>query len=1086
MKRVGILFVVCALSALFIAAIPAIAKEGAGKDSVLSKRTTNDDTKFICINNLFNMYQNNGGGSYNFFTGNSGLEYPKGTGNTVVFEDGLVWGGRQNGSLKCGGSTYRYGLQAGRILVAGPPGAGAVAADPADAHNRLYAVRRDITPSTPSDVAEEALAEESRMSLRYMSGWSVSYLRERYVRDWNDWPANEGAPFEDVNHDGQYDPAVDIPGFPGADATLWYVSNDLDGQRTRYLYGSDPMGFEMQRTIWAYNQPGALGNTLFVRTVLVNKSGSAIDSMYLGQWADPDLGDAGDDLNGADTSRTLVYVYNGRSTDSYYGKRIPAVGYRYLQTPVVPGASGDTANFMGRRLPGFRNLPLCSANNMFKCCLEISEPSLGIYSGTIGLYNALMGLQTGGGMFIDPSTNLPTSFVDAGDPISRIGWIDGLIHPPGDRRVFMSTGPITFAAGDTQDVVIAVVVSPPGDHIYGIRGLQLYADQVQSVYRNGFVVTTPPPPLVRSGGLDAQIVLDWSEPSLADSLEAFAFGGYRFQGYNVYQAASATGDGAVRRETYDIVDNTGLIVDACIDPVSGTVVERAVQFGQNNGVCRFYATSWDTLTNTKLANYRPYYFAVTAYFYNPAANPKVVETIPRWVTIDPEGVVPGSRYGATVGQSIPADHVSGHCDGDVRAAVVNPLALTGHRYRVSADTGGGQVRWTVTDSTAGQTLLAGRADLNGTISSPVVDGLLILTPGSGMTGMKDYSIPSGTRRWTWAYGADSLKMEGFNGAIGNAYQHWYSGSTVPLTALKNVQIRFGTAWQPWNPDSAITDPNYSFAYRYLRNADQPATKSSFAPYIIHAASGMPYQAFKKSVPFSAWDMESTPPRRLAVGHLENNVAAGLVDGVYFPPWGSEPAPGGDNGTSAGPQEWFFIFDADYSETPDPSLQIDIQSSKTAMMWVGTPALRSNHFLSGDEFDIAAFHPPTPNDVYSFTAPANITGSPELERQDAALINVFPNPYFGLNLNETSKYQRFVTITHLPRKAVIRIWTLGGHLVRTYVKDDDLQTLRWDLLNSDGIMISSGMYLIRIELPELGIVRHLKLAVIVEAQILDHL
>ncbi|HEX9058608.1 MAG TPA: hypothetical protein VF941_00345, partial [Clostridia bacterium] len=46
----------------------------------------------------------------------SGFTYPKGSGKTVVFESGLIWGAKVNGQTRIGGSTYTHGLQPGKIV----------------------------------------------------------------------------------------------------------------------------------------------------------------------------------------------------------------------------------------------------------------------------------------------------------------------------------------------------------------------------------------------------------------------------------------------------------------------------------------------------------------------------------------------------------------------------------------------------------------------------------------------------------------------------------------------------------------------------------------------------------------------------------------------------------------------------------------------------------------------------------------------------------------------------------------------------------------------------------------------------------
>lgn len=60
--------------------------------------------------------------------------------------------------------------------------------------------------------------------------------------------------------------------------------------------------------------------------------------MYVAEWSDPDLGDAGDDLCGCDMNRDLSFIYNGDGFDNYYGDRVPLPGYQLLQRSIVAGA----------------------------------------------------------------------------------------------------------------------------------------------------------------------------------------------------------------------------------------------------------------------------------------------------------------------------------------------------------------------------------------------------------------------------------------------------------------------------------------------------------------------------------------------------------------------------------------------------------------------------------------------------------------------------------------------------------------------------------------------------------------------------
>jgi hypothetical protein len=181
-----------------------------------------------------------------------------------------------------------------------------VAEDPNLPKNRIYRVRPDYRNA---DLSSEVRDE----------GLSASEVRSQYELDWQEWPAQDGAPFKDVDGDGTYNPAVDIPGVSGADQTVWFVANDNNSTNTANLYGAQPLGVECQFTTWGYAQEGSLGNMIFKSYLLINKSTTTFDSMYIAQWVDPDVGNYTDDLVGCDTSLSLGYAYNGYITDATYG-----------------------------------------------------------------------------------------------------------------------------------------------------------------------------------------------------------------------------------------------------------------------------------------------------------------------------------------------------------------------------------------------------------------------------------------------------------------------------------------------------------------------------------------------------------------------------------------------------------------------------------------------------------------------------------------------------------------------------------------------------------------------------------------------
>jgi len=100
-----------------------------------------------------------------------------------------------------------------------------------------------------------------------------------------------------------------------------------------------------------------------------------------------------------------------------------------------------------------------------------------------------------------------------------------------------------------------------------------------------------------------------------------------------------------------------------------------------------------------------------------------------------------------------------------------------------------------------------------------------------------------------------------------------------------------------------------------------------------------------------------------------------------------------------------------------------------------------------------------------------------------MINVVPNPYYGYSAYETTQFTNIVKITNLPPKCDVTIYSLDGKFIRQYNRDEvgipvnaphrgieEMQispALEWDLKNSKGIPVASGVYLIHVSAEGLG-------------------
>lgn len=83
------------------------------------------------------------------------------------------------------------------------------------------------------------------------------------------------------------------------------------------------------------------------------------------------------------------------------------------------------------------------------------------------------------------------------------------------------------------------------------------------------------------------------------------------------------------------------------------------------------------------------------------------------------------------------------------------------------------------------------------------------------------------------------------------------------------------------------------------------------------------------------------------------------------------------------------------------------------------------------------------------------------------IQVVPNPYFGYSDYETSLIDDRIKITNLTPTCTISIYNMSGKLVRSIKKDNALTSEDWDLKNENGIRIASGVYIIHVDVPNIG-------------------
>ena len=105
--------------------------------------------------------------------------------------------------------------------------------------------------------------------------------------------------------------------------------------------------------------------------------------------------------------------------------------------------------------------------------------------------------------------------------------------------------------------------------------------------------------------------------------------------------------------------------------------------------------------------------------------------------------------------------------------------------------------------------------------------------------------------------------------------------------------------------------------------------------------------------------------------------------------------------------------------------------------------------------------------WNMSSVATELGSRDRLAEALDLINVVPNPYYAYSEYERNRLDTRVKITNLPERCTVKIYSVNGKLVRTFKKDSPITSIDWDLNNWKGIPVAGGVYLIHVDVPDVG-------------------
>jgi len=414
--------------------------------------------EFLDASNVQASLLNNG----NLFFGGSttsgdGYLVPKASGNSPIFAAGIWVGGTVNGESRVSAARYN-----GYLFRPGPLNADGTLPNASDCsdYDRIY-----VVGSTEIEA--------------YESGQSPA-------RDLAEWPVGLGAPTLDANGDllvsaeepFARDRTIDLaagerPDLHGSQMAFW-VMNDVGAPR-----GGDqttPLGVEVHVTAFVIATDGDLpgaSNASFYRFAVINRSTDTIENARLSVFVDPDLGAAGDDYMGTDTTRSMAFVYNDSNQDAAYGSPPPAVGFDLL-SGLAATIEFQSADRVGASDP--------------RTGAEYSNVMQGLWGSGAPITASEYGFMTTGNV---------TTFMYPGDPVTASFWSqvnsDGSNTPSesGDRRLVATSNPHVLAPGDTARVDLAILFAQGTSHLNSITELRAVSDGVQGAYTAGLLFDSP-------------------------------------------------------------------------------------------------------------------------------------------------------------------------------------------------------------------------------------------------------------------------------------------------------------------------------------------------------------------------------------------------------------------------------------------------------------------------------------------------------------------------------------------------------------------------------------------------------------------
>jgi len=651
-----------------------------------------------------------------------------------------------------------------------------------------------------------------------------------------------------------------------------------------------------------------------------------------------------------------------------------------------------------------------------------------------------------------------------------------LLKTEGDNIFCFSTGPMSLKKGESQRFSMAIIMGENRDDL--ILNATTSVRILEADYR---FAQPPAKPILKTVAEDGKVKLYWDAKS-EDSIDPLTldkdFEGYKiyrsrdFNFSDVYTVTDANGVPFLGQALFD--DNTGKRAQFdLINEYSGLAEReydgRGVKYylGNNTGLQHEYVDS-------TVQNGITYYYAVVAYDRGsseipPTETQSVIQQDPLTgdliFDVNTAEVTPGPPSKGIVAAEVGIDgapvSVNSTATGEIKLKVLDDLKVDDKFYKIHFND---LKVFSVLDSTGVEasfkskdTILVNLPNKNLQIGSVVV-----YDQSNNIVDPSNYVV-------NYISGQIAGKKAGdlTEGTIYKVYYRYYPVYQSTLLNSEDANPTFDGIKIFVQNDSLHYDDENS---KFIHNADVTVLDEIMYPALIGVVS-------LRTKLRADWEVHWYDVDTLADGSWKYADTVNTLLGKFSMPFKiinttvNKPATFVihelvNNKRNNKRWDWGegIVLQPQGATTAATSYEVILSLDESA----STQKLPRN----GDVYQIKTTKPFAKDDIFVFeTKKAEIKN--EIVKESINDIYVVPNPYVAYSNSEnpgrtiSKRGDREIQFRNLPQRCTIRIYTITGELVDIVEKDDFTSMASWDLLSSEGMRISYGVYIFHVDIPGVG-------------------